>query len=173
MDINNAPATVRELHRFVDRVTSLLDAADPDRFDFLLAVDHGSAVAHLHAEGGQDLTDAVDQLTAGPHRLAAMVSLIGDRPAPGAPARPAWVIVAVGRNLPALSLVRPVDAPEAEWEHVPNGELPWLLLSTASGLRSMLAAGGSPLAFKTGTDGRLFGRPDEVPDPPLDGLGRL
>lgn len=83
---------------------------------------------------------------------------------------PAWAMVAVTMDLPAIFAVKR-DVEERWWSIQPH-EAPWFLLSSASGLRAAIAD-HKPIVPKTTTDPALFQRPTDVPQPPLDGQGRL
>lgn len=168
MDINNAPVTPRELLRFSDDVRRLVDSVDEASVDTLVVVRRAGNLEYVAISEDGNATSAVDQLTAGRHRLAAFASHIGFSPSPDEPIGPAWVIVVVGRGQPAHTIARRLAGPGDAWSVVPPGDLPWVLASTAAGLRAMIM-NGEPLDLKRTSDPGRFQTPGQNPFPNVDG----
>ena len=173
---NNAPVTWSELEEFTTAAVVELDerVGANDALELMLAVDDGArllSVAGMAGTAGVVVQSAADQLFAVPRRMAAMATMTGWSPSPTEPIVASWLVVAVASGLPVLAGARRV-VEDRLWTALNPDELPWYALSSAASLRAALET-GEPLAIKSGADGRLFRRPDEEPEPPLDDRGRL
>ncbi|GGI07878.1 hypothetical protein [Egicoccus halophilus] len=173
-NVNNAPVSHAELERFTQLVASSVDrfGSDPAEYDMAIAVDdRGDALLlPCSPQTRAAMTAKLDQLLATPRRMAAMVSLMGWSP-DASPTVAAWVVVAVGRgSLPALVCVRRLEQDD-RWTLLNISDMPWLILSSAAGLRAALS--GQPLRLKVARTKALFQRPDQVPNPPVDERGAL
>jgi hypothetical protein len=176
VNAHNAPVTARELERFASIVTHELDRHElaPGTSTLVLAVDDGDCILMLACDEAHSprVTGQIDQLLAPRRRMIAMVTTTGWSPSESGVSSLAWVIVAVGLGgAPACVAVRRV-VEDDRWTGIPPHQVPWFLLSTASGLRAALE-NGVPVRLKTATATELFRRPDQVPLPPLDERGSL
>lgn len=172
---NNAAVSWYELEQLTNTVVQELEGRDPDAFSLLLAVDGGRTGPVVLAPGGDDTNTAVqaatDQLFASARRMAAMASVTGWSPSPEEPVVASWVVIAVASGLPALAVVRRA-VEDHDWSAIHPSELPYFAASTAASLRAAIET-GKRLTLKQTADPRLYRRPDEEPDPPLDDQGRL
>jgi hypothetical protein len=108
-----------------------------------------------------------------PRKVAAMATRVLWAPGtePDSPTTDAWLAVVVAPRHNAVFAVRRWVEDRLWWRLDPS-EAPWLILSSASGLRKALES-AEPLVFKTVEDKRLYSRIDEGTPPPEDEHGRI
>lgn len=163
-----------DLDRFAATIASHIDGAelDPTQVDLVAAADDGDAVEVLvieHPDTPQ-ATSALDQLLTSERRAAALVMPTAWSPTAHGASSPAWLLVAAAADLPAFAVVRRVG--DKQWTRLEPDWLPWFALSTAAGLRAALVD-GKPVRVKHDAGPEHFQRPDQQPDPPVDGHGQL
>lgn len=175
-NVNNAPATARELEGFAASVARQIDQVqfDPADVSYVFATKDGDSILLLAADPADEpaALAQIDQLLATRRRLVATASLAAWSPTPHGPSSPAWLLVAVGAGgLPAFAAVRRISE-DRRWTALGTQDLPWFALSTASALRGAVESGAA-LRLKQASSEELYRRPDEEPHPPLDDRGQL
>lgn len=130
----------------------------------------GPGITVLGLEEGDDPNEGLDRLTITPvTQFLALATVMAYSPEEQLPTEPSWVIVGVERGKQAGVAVRYGSTGRWYREHIEDA--PWILLSTAGGLRGAL--NGKRPTWKTSRDERLFNKPGEGDAPPVDEEGRI